>query len=72
MVGEFIIKDKKLECHHCNNSIFFKKKAQLNTAVMTFFDLDFMNPSAEVFVCSNCKYLFWFLEPEMKEISSTT
>ena len=32
---------------------------------MAFFDLDWLNKSAEVFVCEECGKLEWFLDPSI-------
>jgi uncharacterized protein with PIN domain len=50
-----------LRCEICKNELFWRRQAQLNTAVMSFFDLDWANPSAECYVCSQCGYIHWFL-----------
>ncbi len=48
-------------CHTCKNDLFWKREAQLNTAVATFFNLDWANKSATCLVCSECSYIHWFL-----------
>jgi hypothetical protein len=50
-----------LRCEICNNEQFWQRRAQLNTAVLSFFDLDWANPSADCYVCSRCGYIHWFL-----------
>lgn len=40
---------------------FDERQAQLNTAVMSFFDLDWLNKSARCLVCEKCEYIRWFL-----------
>ena len=59
------INGKALKCSHCNGQLFTNRKAQLNTAGMAFFDLDWLNKSAEVFVCEECGKLEWFLDPSI-------
>ena len=39
---------------------FWKGEAQLNTAGLTFLDLDFLNRSATVLRCVDCGHLEWF------------
>lgn len=34
---------------------------------MTLFDMDWLNKTADVFVCANCGHLEWFLNPEMSQ-----
>ena len=62
---QFSINGKELNCSHCAGHSFTRRKYQLNTAAMTFFDFDWLNKSAEVFVCANCGKLEWFLEPSV-------
>jgi len=50
----------ELVCSHCNYSGFECSSVQLNTALMTFLDLDWLNKSATVFGCQNCGKLAWF------------
>jgi hypothetical protein len=50
-----------LRCPVCNNDHFYSRRAQLNSAVATFFNLDWANRSATCFVCSNCTHISWFL-----------
>lgn len=52
---------KPLECPICSNTLFYTRRAQLNSAVATFFNLDWTNRSATCFVCSNCTHISWFL-----------
>jgi predicted RNA-binding Zn-ribbon protein involved in translation (DUF1610 family) len=59
------IKGKQLVCAHCGGKRFARREAQLNTAVMTFFDMDWLNKSAEVFACVLCGRLEWFLDPTL-------
>lgn len=56
------IKGNQLKCRICNNTNFYKRRAQLNTAVLSFFDLDWANKSATCYVCSNCANIEWFLQ----------
>ena len=52
---------KELKCPVCENNTYWVRNAQLNTAVSTFFNLDWTNKSATCFVCSNCTHISWFL-----------
>lgn len=58
------IKGHELSCPICGNKSFWTRQAQLNTAVASFFNLDWANRSANCFVCSNCTYIYWFLGEE--------
>jgi predicted nucleic-acid-binding Zn-ribbon protein len=55
------VKGILLKCPVCGNTSFWTRSAQLNTAVASFFSLDWANRSATCFVCSNCTHISWFL-----------
>jgi predicted nucleic-acid-binding Zn-ribbon protein len=63
--GQYSSVGKKLLCPHCGRDEFEKGTAQLNTAGMTFLNLDWANRSATTLACTNCGHIQWFLrEPE--------
>lgn len=54
-----------LSCQHCRAEVFERREAQLNTAGMSFLDLDWMNRSGTALICTNCGLIHWFgKEPE--------
>lgn len=55
------IAGKPFKCPVCGNEYFRTRRAQLNTAVASFFDLDWANRSATCYVCSECTHISWFL-----------
>ncbi len=59
---QVFVKGKKLKCNVCDNDKFFYRESQLNTAIASFFDLDFANKKAHCYVCENCTKIQWFLE----------
>lgn len=61
-IGEEI----RLECQVCGHDEFAGRQAQLNTAFMSYLQLDFLNKTAECFVCCRCGYVHWFF-PENAE-----
>ena len=54
------VKGHPLVCPVCKNDHFWTRRVLLNTAVLTFFDLDWTNRRAQCFVCSECTYIYWF------------
>lgn len=48
-------------CTHCKHDQFVEGRAQLNTAGMTFLNLDWANRSAATLTCTNCGKIEWFL-----------
>jgi uncharacterized protein len=57
------IQGKPVVCAHCGGERFTQRKVKLNTALLTFFNLNWLNASADVFVCEVCGHLEWFLDP---------
>jgi len=51
-----------LVCPICKATLFWKREAQLNTSVASFFNLDWDNKTATCFVCSKCTHISWFLD----------
>ncbi|MDA2810468.1 hypothetical protein O4J56_07450 [Nocardiopsis sp. RSe5-2] len=49
-----------LSCVVCRNDSFHEREWQLNTAGMSFFNLDFLNRSAICYICAECRYIHWF------------
>jgi hypothetical protein len=52
----------RLSCKHCGGEAFTHRQGQLNTAAMSFLNLDWLNRSADIYVCDGCGFLHWFLE----------
>lgn len=56
---------RPVRCPHCGGEEFLEGRAQLNTAGLTFLNLDWANRSAATLACTGCGRLEWFLaEPE--------
>ena len=54
-----------VRCPHCGGERFVEGRAQLNTAGLTFLNLDWANRSAATLACVACGRLEWFLaDPE--------
>jgi hypothetical protein len=52
-------------CRHCTHDRFVEGRAQLNTAGLTFLNLDWANRSAATLACTECGRIEWFLtDPE--------
>ena len=66
-VGEhYAVGDTRVTCRFCGNDSFQMSRVQLNTAGMTFRDIDFSDKRAWVLLCPECGSLQWFLkEPEV-------
>jgi ssDNA-binding Zn-finger/Zn-ribbon topoisomerase 1 len=55
------------KCHHCGHGRFLVKEGMINTARMSFWNLDFLDPVASVHICTKCGYLHWFMSPPVGE-----
>lgn len=55
------IRGRDLECVVCGNTQFRHRNAQLHTALASFFDLEWLGPTADCYVCRDCGYVHWFL-----------
>jgi hypothetical protein len=49
-----------LQCPMCSGQKFWKKEAQLNTKMASFFDFDFLNPSGDCYICKECRHILWY------------
>ena len=50
-----------LNCYACGYDRFWQRSAQLNTALATFFNFDWLDSSATCCVCARCGHIHWFL-----------
>ncbi len=57
----FEVCGEPFHCTVCGNDKFTTRKAQLNTSLATMFGLDWANRSAVCVLCSQCRYIHWFL-----------
>ena len=57
----YTVAGKLVSCAHCEHNRFVEGRAQLNTAGMTFLNLDWANRSAATLTCTSCGRIEWFL-----------
>ena len=55
------VKGHPLRCEICHHERFWHRRAQLHTAVASFFNFEWAQPSADCYVCAECGYIHWFL-----------
>ncbi|RXT07131.1 zinc ribbon domain-containing protein [Ammoniphilus sp. CFH 90114] len=58
--GSYQANGISITCVHCQYDKFEHGQAQLNTALLSFFNLDFANRSANILTCHQCGYVHWF------------
>jgi hypothetical protein len=56
-----------LECAVCQHTKFWQRHAQLHSAIATFFNVEWANPTARCYICASCGYIYWFLPPKDQE-----
>ncbi|MCE2903295.1 MAG: DNA-binding protein [Gemmatimonas sp.] len=62
---KFEVAGLPVRCAHCRGDLFVEGRAQLNTAGMSFLNLDWANRSAATLACVTCGRVEWFLaDPE--------
>jgi len=72
-IHNYQLQGKVITCPHCQSEEFDEGSALLNTAGMTFINLDWANRSASILACRRCGQVQWFLQkPEKKEDTSTS
>jgi hypothetical protein len=50
-----------LACHVCKGLVFARREVKMTTTGMTFFDLDWLNRSAEGVICIRCGFVHTFM-----------
>ncbi len=61
----YTVAERPVTCAHCAHDRFVEGRAQLNTAGMSFLNLDWANRSAATLACTACGRIEWFLtDPE--------
>jgi hypothetical protein len=61
----YTVAGKAVTSLHCSHDRFVEGRAQLNTAGLTFLDLDWANRSAATLTCTSCGRIEWHLaDPE--------
>ena len=64
----YSVAGKPVRCAHCGHDHFVEGRAQLNTAGLSFLNLDWANRSAATLACTSCGRIEWFLsDPEEAE-----
>lgn len=58
--GQYKVNGINITCVHCQYNKFEHGYAQLNTALLSFLNLDFANRSANILTCDRCGYVHWF------------
>jgi hypothetical protein len=53
---------KLVECRQCENILFRKQKASLNTAFSSLTSTEWTDREACVLVCANCSRIEWFYD----------
>jgi hypothetical protein len=57
----FTVAGTPVRCAHCGHDRFIEGRALLNTAGLTFLNLDWANRTAATLACTNCGRIEWFV-----------
>lgn len=66
-VTKVAVKDIPLTCKHCGGDSFVETRGQLTTPLKNFLGIDWSEPCADVYVCTRCGFLHWFLGRDLIE-----
>ncbi len=58
--GEVEVAGRLLSCLVCHGGRFEHRKAQLHSRLATLFNLEWLGPTTDCFVCVECGYIHWF------------
>jgi hypothetical protein len=59
--GPVSVLGNPMTCEICHHDRFYQREGKIQTTAMTFFELDWLNASANCVVCERCGYVHWFL-----------
>lgn len=59
--ADVFIGSVRLTCAVCRHARFRHRKAQLQTALASFFNVEWTAPSADCYICTQCGFVHWFM-----------
>lgn len=59
--ADVYIGSTRLKCAVCGHARFRHRRAQLQSALASFFDVEWTAPSADCYICNNCGFVHWFM-----------
>lgn len=65
--GPYKVAGLAVTCPHCGGRAFDEGSALLNTAGLTFLNLDFVNREAFLLECAKCGRIEWFMREPVRE-----
>ena len=57
------VAEQRLTCVVCRHGHFRHRQAQLHSAAASFFNLEWLGPTADCYICSRCGHVHWFIPP---------
>lgn len=60
-LGPVEIAGNPLRCQHCGHEQFMESEAQLHTGTLTFFNLEWLGKTADLYICGRCGFIHWFV-----------
>jgi|APMI01.1.fsa_nt_gi hypothetical protein len=59
--ADVYVESVRLKCAVCGHARFRHRRAQLQSALASFFNVEWTAPSADCYICNRCGYVHWFL-----------
>jgi hypothetical protein len=60
---EAFVAEQPLSCVVCRHARFRHRRAQLHSAAASFFNVEWLGPTADCYICVKCGYVHWFIPP---------
>ena len=57
------VAEQQLTCVVCRHGLFRHRRAQLHSAAASFFNMEWLGPTADCYICAKCGYVHWFIPP---------
>lgn len=58
-----VVAGHRLRCPICEHERFHQRSALLTSRRRALFDLEWLSPRAEIYVCERCGHVLWFKPP---------
>lgn len=69
--SQYSILEQQMHCPICHKTEFTTSRSTLSTKSAVFFQVDWLNPQADIYACTHCGFLQWLLASEIDNANST-
>ena len=60
------VHERPLRCLVCDHNTFYRRQAQMHGRLASMFNVEWVAPTCDCIVCSQCGYVHWFFPDEGK------